>query len=69
MTTSSQHDATATTLHLERGLFVLTCQCGWRCEPTRAAGLGAAWDRHIAAINGFWSAELPWREESVLTTA
>lgn len=67
--TTPGHDATTTTLHLERGLFVLGCQCGWRCTPTRPAGLSAAWDRHIAAANGFWSGELSLRDQLVLTGA
>jgi hypothetical protein len=33
------------------GKFVAVCSCGWRSEPSYAAGLaGAAWDRHKAEV-------------------
>jgi len=36
---ADSHDAGSARLHLEWGLFVLVCECGWRSLPVRAVWL------------------------------
>lgn len=65
---ADSHDAGSARLHLEWGLFVLVCECGWRSLPVRAVGIGPAWDGHMAAVAGVWPGVVSHRDEKFLAS-